>query len=83
MIGFAAETHDVLARAREKRLRKGCDWIVANDVSGDIMGGEETELILITPTQEHNLERMPKDKAAHHLARHIATVFKDKEAKTR
>jgi len=38
-IGFAAQTHDVVELARAKRLRKHCDWIVANDVSGDVMGG--------------------------------------------
>lgn len=48
VIGFAAETHDVEQLAIEKRARKGCDWIFANDVSGDVMGGAENEVYLIT-----------------------------------
>ena len=50
VIGFAAETHDVLAHARDKRIRKGCDWIVANDVGEgtNIMGGVENEVHLVT-----------------------------------
>jgi hypothetical protein len=42
---FAAETEKVIAEAGAKRLRKGCDWIVANDVSGDVMGGNSTKCI--------------------------------------
>jgi phosphopantothenoylcysteine synthetase/decarboxylase len=55
VVGFAAETHDVAELARAKRLRKGCDWIVANDVSGDAMGGAENAALLITPEGEVEL----------------------------
>jgi phosphopantothenoylcysteine decarboxylase/phosphopantothenate--cysteine ligase len=50
VVGFAAETDDVIANARAKRVRKGCDWIVANDVSPatGIMGGTENAVHLIT-----------------------------------
>ncbi len=41
MIGFAAETDDVVQNAVAKRARKGADWIIANDVSGDVMGGRQ------------------------------------------
>ena len=48
LIGFAAETDDVVANAVAKRSAKGADWIVANDVSGDVMGGARNRVHLIT-----------------------------------
>jgi phosphopantothenoylcysteine decarboxylase/phosphopantothenate--cysteine ligase len=75
VIGFAAETHDVVALARAKRARKGCDWIVANDVSGDVMGGLENEMIIVTEDGETNLPRQSKRAAARALARRIAQHF--------
>ena len=75
VIGFAAETHDVEKFAREKRLRKGCDWIVANDVSGDVMGGDENRMILITPDDEQSWPRMSKAAAARRLAAEIASAM--------
>ena len=48
LIGFAAETEDVVRNAGDKRLAKGCDWIVANDVSGSVMGGDRNRIYLIT-----------------------------------
>lgn len=68
VIGFAAETHDVLDRARAKRQRKGCDWIVANDVSGDVMGGDENAAWLITGNNETHWPRAPKQTLAENLA---------------
>lgn len=75
VVGFAAETHDVVVLARAKRLRKGCDWIVANDVSGDVMGGQENEMIIVTETSEDRLPRQSKQAAARALARKIANHF--------
>eukprot|EP01037_Dinobryon_pediforme_P005826 gene5826-5891_t len=74
VVGFAAETHDILAHAREKRLRKGCDWIVANDVGAgsDIMGGSENEVHLVTADGEESWPRLAKDAVAARLARRIA-----------
>lgn len=76
VIGFAAETHDVLDRARAKRARKGCDWIVANDVSGDAMGGTENAATLITPHSETAWALASKARIARQLAeavsRHLA-----------
>lgn len=72
VIGFAAETHDVLDRARAKRLRKGCDWIVANDVSGDAMGGTHNAATLIRPDGEDNWPRADKARIAEQLAEAIA-----------
>ena len=75
VIGFAAETHDVLELAKAKRVRKGCDWIVANDVSGDVMGGAENEMIIVKDDGETRLPRQSKSAAARALARQIATYF--------
>ncbi len=77
VIGFAAETHDVVELAHAKRVRKGCDWIVANDVSGDVMGGQENEMIIVTGTGEDRLARQSKQAAARSLARRIAKHFGD------
>lgn len=72
VVGFAAETHDVAELARAKRLRKGCDWIVANDVSGDAMGGTQNAALLIKPVEEIAFERAPKRELAAKLAAEIA-----------
>lgn len=74
VVGFAAETHDVAALARAKRLRKGCDWIVANDVSGDAMGGAENAALLITGSDEIVFERAAKSEIAARLAKEIAAA---------
>jgi phosphopantothenoylcysteine decarboxylase/phosphopantothenate--cysteine ligase len=75
VVGFAAETHDVLAHARAKRLRKGCDWIVANDVSGDVMGGAENAALLITPEGEAPFARAAKSALARKLAERIISAI--------
>ena len=77
VVGFAAETHDVEEQARLKRLRKGCDWIVANDVSGDVMGGMENAMIIVTENGEDHWPRQSKRAAARALARRIAQHFGD------
>lgn len=75
VIGFAAETNDVIKHAKAKLARKGCDWIVANDVSGDVMGGNENAMILVTPDDTLPWPRMSKDLAADKLAQKIADHF--------
>lgn len=74
VVGFAAETDDVVANARRKRDRKGCDWIVANDVSPatGIMGGTENAVTLVTGDGEETWPRMSKREVAERLARRIA-----------
>ena len=74
VVGFAAETDDVIANATAKRLRKGCDWIVANDVSPatGIMGGKENAAILITAEGAEEWPRLSKVETARRLARRIA-----------
>jgi phosphopantothenoylcysteine decarboxylase/phosphopantothenate--cysteine ligase len=75
VVGFAAETEHLLARAAEKRARKGCDWIVANDVSGDAMGGAENEVHLITADRTEHWPRMEKQEVARRLAARIAEAL--------
>ena len=74
-MGFAAETNDVIKHAAAKRLRKGCDWIVANDVSGDVMGGDHNSIILVTETNTDSWPRLSKADAARKLAHKIAEHF--------
>ena len=77
VVGFAAETDDVIANATAKRLRKGCDWIVANDVSPEtgIMGGAENAVTLISDTGAESWPRMGKQEVATRLAQKIADAI--------
>ena len=71
LIGFAAETNDVTAHAAAKLARKGCDWIVANDVVADPMGGDANRVQLITGAGVEDWDRMPKDRVAARLVERI------------
>ncbi|MDJ0858534.1 MAG: bifunctional phosphopantothenoylcysteine decarboxylase/phosphopantothenate--cysteine ligase CoaBC [Dinoroseobacter sp.] len=77
VVGFAAETDDVIEHATAKRQRKGCDWIVANDVSPGtgIMGGTENAVTLITEDGAEVWPRMGKDAVAEKLAARIAEAL--------
>ncbi|MEX0304778.1 MAG: bifunctional phosphopantothenoylcysteine decarboxylase/phosphopantothenate--cysteine ligase CoaBC, partial [Leisingera sp.] len=77
VVGFAAETNDVVENATAKRKRKGCDWIVANDVSPatGIMGGSENAVILISEDGAEEWPRMGKDEVARKLAARIAAAL--------
>lgn len=77
VVGFAAETDDVVDNAIAKRLRKGCDWIVANDVSPatGIMGGSENAITLISEEGAEDWPRMRKDAVATKLAARIAEAL--------
>lgn len=77
VVGFAAETNDVLAHATAKRQRKGCDWIVANDVSPEtgIMGGVENAVTVITEQDSETWPRLAKDEVARRLAARIAETL--------
>ncbi|WJS85550.1 bifunctional phosphopantothenoylcysteine decarboxylase/phosphopantothenate--cysteine ligase CoaBC [Paracoccus sp. TOH] len=77
VVGFAAETDDVLDNAARKRKRKGCDWIVANDVSPatGIMGGTENAVTLISEAGAESWPRLSKDEVAHRLAARIADAL--------
>ncbi|AXT34920.1 bifunctional phosphopantothenoylcysteine decarboxylase/phosphopantothenate--cysteine ligase CoaBC [Phaeobacter sp. LSS9] len=80
VVGFAAETNDVVDNATAKRLRKGCDWIVANDVSPatGIMGGSENAVILISDAGAESWPRMDKGAVARQLADRIAEALTDR-----
>lgn len=78
VIGFAAETEKVEEHARAKIAKKGCDWIVANDVSGDVMGGAENEVMLITKDGAETWPRMAKEAVARKLAATIAQALTQK-----
>lgn len=75
IIGFAAETENVAQEAAAKRLRKGADWIVANDVSGDVMGGDANAVHLITESGDESWDRMSKADVARRLALKIADAL--------
>lgn len=74
VVGFAAETDNVVANAVAKRQRKGCDWIVANDVSpgSGVMGGADNTAILVTAENVEHWPRLPKAEVARRLAERIA-----------
>jgi phosphopantothenoylcysteine decarboxylase/phosphopantothenate--cysteine ligase len=77
VVGFAAETDDVIAHATAKRLRKGCDWIVANDVRPDtgIMGGTSNAVTVISDAGAESWPMMGKDAVARRLADRIAAAL--------
>jgi phosphopantothenoylcysteine decarboxylase / phosphopantothenate---cysteine ligase len=77
VVGFAAETETVVAHATAKRARKGCDWIVANDVSPEtgIMGGAENAVTLMTAQGAESWPRLPKVEVARRLALRIAEAL--------
>ncbi|MBK1636224.1 bifunctional phosphopantothenoylcysteine decarboxylase/phosphopantothenate--cysteine ligase CoaBC [Rhodovulum adriaticum] len=77
VVGFAAETENIADHATAKRARKGCDWIVANDVSPGtgIMGGAENEVTLITANGAETWPRLGKAQVADRLAARIATAL--------
>ncbi len=79
VIGFAAETDDVVNHARTKRLKKGCDWIIANDVTAGehcAMGGDKNAVTLITGTSEERWPELDKHEVARRLAERIAEVLR-------
>lgn len=81
LVGFAAETNNVVAQAISKRTAKKADWIVANDVSGEVMGGDRNEVHLITPggvedwpeASKQNVARMLIERMAIELERNAAS----------
>jgi phosphopantothenoylcysteine decarboxylase/phosphopantothenate--cysteine ligase len=72
LVGFAAETHDLAANASAKRQAKGADWIVANDVSGDVMGGSHNQVRVVTAEGSEDWEEATKEAVAQHLVSRIA-----------
>ena len=77
VIGFAAETENVLDNAKSKLNKKGCDWILANDVSGTVMGGDQNQIHFITNEGLENWPTMDKKSVAEKLAHSIKEFFKE------
>ena len=76
VIGFAAETNDVEAHARAKLTKKGCDWVIANDVTQPgVMGGEDNTVLLVTPEGTERWEKAPKSDVAKLIAIQIAKAL--------
>ena len=75
LVGFAAETENVVPHAQAKLVRKGADWIVANDVSGDVMGGHLNAVHIVRADGVESLPEMPKDAVAAALVERIANAL--------
>ncbi|MGX7953385.1 bifunctional phosphopantothenoylcysteine decarboxylase/phosphopantothenate synthase [Tsuneonella sp. HG249] len=75
LIGFAAETEDVVENAKIKRKRKAADWIVANDVSGEVMGGDANAVHIVTGDGIEDLPEMPKEQVAMELVERMAVAL--------
>ncbi len=75
LIGFAAETEKIVEHATAKLAKKGCDWIVANDVSGDVMGGDSNAFHVVTKEGVESWPDSPKDVIARRLMERIADEF--------
>lgn len=76
VVGFAAETNDVEDHARAKLAKKGCDWIVANDVSiAGTMGGDDNAITIVTGAGIERWDRLPKGEVARRLAQRMAEEF--------
>jgi phosphopantothenoylcysteine decarboxylase/phosphopantothenate--cysteine ligase len=82
LIGFAAETDNVVAYAQAKLKKKGCDWIVANDVSPGtgIMGGDKNTVHIVTDAGVEDWPEMPKSEVGTRLAARIADVMQRRVA---
>ncbi len=78
LIGFAAETETVIEHAKKKLKKKGCDWIVANDVSaeGNVFGNDETSIHIISKDSVENFEKVTKSEAAQHVLLKAAETLK-------
>jgi phosphopantothenoylcysteine decarboxylase/phosphopantothenate--cysteine ligase len=76
VVGFAAETDDVVANAVAKRGRKGADWIIANDVSGDVMCGDRNRVHLVSEAGVEDWPEMTKNEVGARLAARIAQKLK-------
>jgi phosphopantothenoylcysteine decarboxylase/phosphopantothenate--cysteine ligase len=75
LIGFAAETQNVVRHAQEKVARKQVDWIVANDVSGDVMGGDANAVHIVRQNDVVSLPEMPKEDVGRILVERIADAL--------
>lgn len=79
LIGFAAESESLLAHAQQKLVAKGCDWIVANDISEGVFGSDNNQVYILTRNTQEKLERMRKSAIADHLVSSIVHHFHPQE----
>jgi phosphopantothenoylcysteine decarboxylase/phosphopantothenate--cysteine ligase len=77
LVGFAAETDDIVPRAIRKRTAKKADWILANDVSGDVMGGQRNQVHLVTAKGVEDWPEGSKEEVALKLIDRIAAELAD------
>jgi phosphopantothenoylcysteine decarboxylase/phosphopantothenate--cysteine ligase len=75
LVGFAAETENVVEHAIAKQIAKRADWIVANDVSGDVMGGHRNRVHLITADRVEDWPETSKEEVARHLIARVAKAL--------
>ncbi|MCX5617687.1 bifunctional phosphopantothenoylcysteine decarboxylase/phosphopantothenate--cysteine ligase CoaBC [Bombella sp. TMW 2.2543] len=75
VVGFAAETDDLRKHAEQKRLRKGCDWLLANDVTKHRFGGKRNQVLFLTGDETEAWPEMDKPSLAHRLADRVAQFF--------
>jgi phosphopantothenoylcysteine decarboxylase / phosphopantothenate---cysteine ligase len=75
LIGFAAETEKVAQHAQAKLARKGADWIIANDVSGDVMGGDSNSVHIVTAQGIESWDHLPKDAVAARIIEKVANAL--------
>jgi len=80
VVGFAAETEDIVANAKAKLAKKGCDWIVANDVSQETgtMGGDRNSVHLVTADSVESWPNQSKDEVARALVARIAAALAER-----
>jgi len=81
VVGFAAETDNVINNARAKYSRKKCDWLLANDVSaaGDVFGSDENRILFLNQTDEQDWGRLSKSEVGHKLASRVADFLSKKK----
>jgi len=79
LIGFAAETEEVVENATAKRKRKGVDWIIANDVSGDVMGGDTNTIHIVRASGVETLDELPKMEVARVLIEKVVERLENGE----
>ena len=75
MIGFAAETEALLENAAKKRTDKGCDWIVANDVSAPVFGADKNRVSVVTDTNTETWPELTKTEVGERLALRISQAL--------
>jgi phosphopantothenoylcysteine decarboxylase/phosphopantothenate--cysteine ligase len=79
VIGFAAETENLLKNAADKLSAKKCDWVIANDISGEVMGGDHNQVVLLMGNEPQHWPELTKAQTAQRLATTIAKHFAEEK----